>query len=1826
MLRVGVLRFIVVVSVLAQGLLPVAQAQAAPIPAGWAAPPAWAPPRVAAAPASPLAAALARARALSGWPALDPGTGPLDPFAPAGGLLAPLAGAAVDPWAGFAALPAAAPGFAPAAPVSTDAAAGPSAPAPLAPAATRTARPAAPAAARVAPAARTPRPAPPRPRRPDPAARPQTCPRSGLTTQSLSQGLTPQDLATALLGPGVVASNVQYAGAPIAAGTFQHGAGILGFDTGVVLSSGAIANVVGPNCSTRTSAENARGGDADLSNLIAKQRTEDAAVLEFDFVPTAPTLTFQYVFGSEEYNEFVNQYNDTFGLFVNGHDLQHDCAVIGGAPVSVDSINLQTNSALYRNNDVNGTPPPAVPINTELDGLTTVLTCAAAVTPGVPNHMKLAIADALDDALDSDVFLRAGSLRSGGEPCLGLPGTTAGHANPCGYGLDGVNMATGNFAWQAADLVVVAPGLPFAWTRTYNSRDPGIGPFGPGWSVSYGVHLGLPPSAAGPVTVFLEDGAQSVYTAPDSAGHYTRPIGDWAELAVDGAGYRLTRPDETVLHFNAQGQLTALVDRVGRQITIQYGADTWTLTDVIGRTYTAHLQNGLIQDLTANIAPVPAIGRQVRYGYQNGQLTTVTDLRGNVTTYHYDGHGWLDTISTQDALQGAIPRLHTTYNPDNTVQQQQSWGLQAFTVDYGQAADPVLGSPVTRTRARELGQEATRYVYYDHDATFSLRRLTTALTTADQASSIFAYNGDDQLALVQDPLQHATRLDYDGRGNLARVADPVGNAVTYSYVPGTSRVQDVTDNAVVAGPTPVPHTTHYAYFASGDAAGLLQDVRDPLGHHITYDYTTVAVPNGRTVPVLYSVQDARGTTYYHYTDPTRPELRIVGLPVEIDYPPGDWVRLTYDAAGRLTDRAVPYAAHRLPTDPDTVVTHQAYDDGDNLTLAEANYRPGLASTATTNVQTRMAYDALDRPVWTQAPGEWHLNSQAHTAWNPLTGGEVTRIFWDLPTGQPHAVVAGCTQGGIPPIGPTAAADCDAPLAATPALNRKTSYEYDELGRTTYVTDPRHVATQTDYDLAGRPSQITANAIDATHQNALLPQNVRTTLTYYADGRLQDSTDPLNRVTHYAYDPAGRVTDVIQNYVTPPPSPAPADVNLDTHMDYSQPGQQQATDIYTNYQPGVTCPITHDCNIHTQRVYDELNRVKTQIAQYVDGISGPSEFYTDLITNYTYDAVGNLQATAQVGAYQGPQDATPQDLITVTAYDPLHRPIQIIQNCRNAQNAPDTDPTHCVGQDNTTNDKNIRTNLSYTTRGDLQLIDNPETQTTNQTTYPVTASMQRLQTYNWYDPLGRLDRQVDNYGGTAPPSNVNTDFQYTPGGQVTAVTRYLAARPVTQYSEYNTAGWLIGQRDPTDRRVELSYNALGHAIVQADLGIAPLPGSPHKRETRIAYDALERPDQAIVNYQTGASPAPDADLVTTLTYDNGNRILERAVPGGAQGARHTRYGYDGLDRLTQVTELPADTVGTGVIRSSFDPQLQTQHDYALTTQYRYDRRGLLTRVCDPRAASCDSATGDYAQIRTYNEAGGLQTEYFAGPSQNPEINYRAYTYDKRGNRTSVADDRPALATSRFDALDRLVAVDAHPGTQARAGAPPQTGPATAPPPAPVQVALKYDPAGHRIQLGDVTGETDYVYDGLARPAQVGAPAGGYTFYQYDTLGRRSDLWTSDLTVPHLQYGYDDAGRLETIYRADGTSHPPTYAHADYDNLGRIFQLAVYPVAPAGSAGDHPAAPDPPGPAALLAGYQFDLADRLVQKTTELATGGNSAAPVLKIGFFKYDLYKDGRLQH
>lgn len=244
--------------------------------------------------------------------------------------------------------------------------------------------------------------------------------------------LTPQQLVQdILLGGGVTASNITFNGVanPPAnqngRGSFTATNSNLGLASGVVLSSGNV-NQAGGAATSFASSTNSTGSDPDLV-LISGGNINDRSVLEFDFIPTGDTLRFRYVFGSEEYPNFVCSFNDVFGFFLSGPGIAgpftggaENIAVIPGTttPVGIYTVNSGQNNnpndpfcpAVNPEYYVNNTGGTTVAYN----GFTVVMTAYRLVECGQTYHIKLAIGDAGDSIYDSAVFLEEGSFASTG--------------------------------------------------------------------------------------------------------------------------------------------------------------------------------------------------------------------------------------------------------------------------------------------------------------------------------------------------------------------------------------------------------------------------------------------------------------------------------------------------------------------------------------------------------------------------------------------------------------------------------------------------------------------------------------------------------------------------------------------------------------------------------------------------------------------------------------------------------------------------------------------------------------------------------------------------------------------------------------------------------------------------------------------------------------------------------------------------------------------------------------------------------------------------------------------------------------------------------------------------------------------------------------------------------------------------------------------------------------------------------------------------------------------------------------------------------------------
>ena len=246
-------------------------------------------------------------------------------------------------------------------------------------------------------------------------------------------------LATNIFGAGVTINSATYTGAASQAATFTDaldgaGSAFLGFNSGVIFSTGNANGIVGTadagNFGTDIDDPGATDGDPDFNSLENGISTFDASFLEANITSTTGVLTLQFVFGSDEYNEFVYAgFNDSIGIWINGVNY---AVTTDGQQVGIDTINSAgtinpTSSQSADANDPNSTHDPTDGVYesanqslhvtrttepTQMDGYTTTISVNINLQIGVATDIKIGIADTGDAIYDSWLIVRENSFQS----------------------------------------------------------------------------------------------------------------------------------------------------------------------------------------------------------------------------------------------------------------------------------------------------------------------------------------------------------------------------------------------------------------------------------------------------------------------------------------------------------------------------------------------------------------------------------------------------------------------------------------------------------------------------------------------------------------------------------------------------------------------------------------------------------------------------------------------------------------------------------------------------------------------------------------------------------------------------------------------------------------------------------------------------------------------------------------------------------------------------------------------------------------------------------------------------------------------------------------------------------------------------------------------------------------------------------------------------------------------------------------------------------------------------------------------------------------------
>lgn len=196
----------------------------------------------------------------------------------------------------------------------------------------------------------------------------------------------------------------------------------LNVNAGLMLTTGAADLAASPNNKPNASAGYGYVTYDSLIEQLSTGQAFDRAMFHMTIVPQIDSIGFKYVFGSEEFCEFVgSQFNDPFGFWIKGpgFPVPTNIALIPGTntPVTINTVYDTMSTSYYINNtpydslNCGQTLSTALSTNyIQYDGLTKVLTASALVTPNATYEIWIGVSDIADALYDSGVFLSVESL------------------------------------------------------------------------------------------------------------------------------------------------------------------------------------------------------------------------------------------------------------------------------------------------------------------------------------------------------------------------------------------------------------------------------------------------------------------------------------------------------------------------------------------------------------------------------------------------------------------------------------------------------------------------------------------------------------------------------------------------------------------------------------------------------------------------------------------------------------------------------------------------------------------------------------------------------------------------------------------------------------------------------------------------------------------------------------------------------------------------------------------------------------------------------------------------------------------------------------------------------------------------------------------------------------------------------------------------------------------------------------------------------------------------------------------------------------------------
>ncbi len=593
----------------------------------------------------------------------------------------------------------------------------------------------------------------------------------------------------------------------------------------------------------------------------------------------------------------------------------------------------------------------------------------------------------------------------------------------------------------------------------------------------------------------------------------TDPLSRTIEFTYDLNGNLSTYTDaraNTITYFyDGNHNLTHIIDKLSNPLVTNVYTDNKVTQQTNARSFVWDF-NYTPEGINTEINPLSGV---ITYKYnENSWIEQITDPNGNSEKYTYDSNGNRIEVINKRGKK-------TSYTCDSHC------NVLTITNALGDVTTFEYNSNDQVTKITDALERETLFQY---DSKGNLTRITRPLGQVTE----FEYDSYGQLIKITDPLVNETAYGYDTQGNRTSITNALTHTTQFTYddvgrllsiiEPNTETITytyDENDNLKTTTDQDV-HLTQYNYDANDNRIGIINPRtftttfsynENNMVESITDDYSNSIIYTYDELDRMTMLTDRRGEEFDFTYD-------AVGNRISSNDANDETTYYSYDAVGNLSivRNANSHYSYFIYDDLDRLI--QVIDSMGNCTEYEYDAVGRLISMTDANGNvTTYEYDDLDRltkvtdSLYGTAKYTYDLNGNRTSITDP--NGHLTIFTYD---------------------------ELNRVFSETDPLGNTVSYSYDELGNLSSRTDGR--ANITNYYYYDTHWLQTVSYPDASFVSFLYDDNGNRTqmtdsvgTTQYAYDNLDRTTqvtDPFGNIIGYGYDESSNRTSIDYDAVTP----------------------------------------------------------------------------------------------------------------------------------------------------------------------------------------------------------------------------------------------------------------------------------------------------------------------------------------------------------------------------------------------------------------------------------------------------------------------------------------------------------------------------------------------------------------------------------------------------------------------------------------------------------------------------------------------------------------------